>query len=134
MMGYFSEMDIERSCLSNDHSYTEPVFLLREKIEELKSWLRWYGCEFVDNEDFENICNGYIAEDQINEYIPPEFIRYRADALRELGWSYHKLKLLERNNEKYRDVDASETTTCSAHQLTIFDEPKWVQYYSAKAA
>ena len=88
----------------------------------------------MDNEDFENICNGYIAEDQINEYIPPEFIRYRADALRELGWSYHKLKLLERNNEKCRDVDASETTTCSAHQLTIFDEPKWVQYYSAKAA
>lgn len=65
MMGYFSERDIDRSCLSNDHSYTDPAFLLKEEIEELKSWLRWYGFEFVDNEDFENICDGYIAEDQI---------------------------------------------------------------------
>lgn len=37
MMGYFSEMDIERSCLSNDHSYTAPVFLLREKSKNSKA-------------------------------------------------------------------------------------------------
>lgn len=133
-MGYFSEMDIERSCLSNDHSYTDPVFLLGERIEELKNWLRWYGCELVDTDDFECICSGYIFEDQIHEYIPPETIRYQADALRELGWSYHKLKLLEENGEGSRDVDASETTMRPVHQLTAYGEPKWVRYYSEKAA
>lgn len=136
MMGYFSELDIERSCLSNDHSYTDPAWFLREKIDELKCWLRWYGCEFVDNEDFECICNGYIFEERIHEYIhiPTEAIRYQADALRELGWCYYKLRRIEGIDEDRRDADATEAMACSVHQLTVFNVPKCVKYYPSKAA
>ena len=76
MVGYFSGMDIERNYLRDDHSYPDPAIVLREDIETLKNWLRWYGCDLVDSDDFEIICNGYIAEERINEYIPPEKIQY----------------------------------------------------------
>ena len=51
-MGYFAEIDIELNCGVEDYSYPSPELQLQWRIEELKDWLRWYGCEFVDNEDF----------------------------------------------------------------------------------
>ena len=120
-MGYFSRMALERRCYVEDHSYPDPVTLIREDIENLKNWLRWYGCEFVDREDFETICNGYISEDQIGEYVPPERIRYQSDALRELGWLYYKLKLLD---EAYKEDSIEfepDELKSDPLQITIFD-------------
>ena len=76
-----------------------PELQLQWRIEELEDWLRWYGCEFVDNEEFHLICNGYIVEGGIYDYISLENIRYQADAFRELGWCFYMLKLFQEEVE-----------------------------------